>query len=203
MLVDKTVQILIECHDGRKQDMISRSLGWKEGATGTAIRRLVEKGLLEKTERGTYRTTEKGSDYIAQCMKDYEEQESRRIDFIVYNAYRFPESVLQSSTPYISMFTGIIDLLHIDKSTRAILGNIKKIYTNAVDAHLKDELVIAAMWADHAKPVCIRHKFDYAKSYDAYASEKIQSLCSREQLFTVLHRYSRVSLSLKRYWIKK
>ena len=201
--MDKTVQILIECHSGRKQDMISHSLGWKEGATGTAIRRLVEKGMLEKTERGTYRTTRKGNDYVVQYMKDYEERESRRIDFIVYNAYRFPEGVLQSSAPYISMFTGIIDLLHLDRKTREILGNIKKIYTNAVDAHLKDELVIAAVWADHNEPVCIHHKFDYTKSYDKYASEKVQSLCSREQLFTVLHRYSRVSLSLKRYWIKK
>jgi len=203
IFVEKAVQILIECHNGRKQDMISRSLGWKEGATGTAIRRLMEKGLLEKTERGTYRTTEKGNDYVTQYMKDYEERESRRIDFIVYNTYRFPESVLQSSAPYISMFKGIIDLLYVDKKIRAILGNIKKIYMNSVDTHLRDELVIAAMWADHTEPVCNYHKFNYVKSYDAYASEKVKSFCSREDLFTILHRYSRVSMSLKRYWIKK
>ena len=68
-------------------------------------------------------------------MKDYEEQESRRIDFIVYNTYRFPESVCKT-TPYISMFKGIIDLLCLDKKIRAILGNIKKIYMNSVDTHL-------------------------------------------------------------------
>lgn len=201
--MDKTVQILIECHSGRKQYMISHSLGWKEGATGTAIRRLLEKGLLEKTERGIYRTTGKGSDYVTQYMKNYEERESRRIDFIIYNAYRFPESALQSSAPYISMFTGIIDLLYIDTKTRAILGNIKKIYMNTVDTHLRDELVIAAMWADHTEHVCTYHKFNYVKSYDTHASEKVKGFCSRDDLFTVLHRYSRVSLSLKRYWIKK
>lgn len=203
MSVEKAVQILIECYSGRKQDMISRSLGWKEGATGTAIRRLVEKGLLKKTERGTYRTTEKGNDYVEQYMKDCEEQESRRIDFIVYNAYRFPESVLQSSAPYISMFKGIIDLLYLDRKTRTILANIKKIYMNSVDTHLRDELVMVSMWADHTEPVCIHHKFNYVKSYNTYALENVKSLCSREDLFTILHRYSRISMSLKRYWIKQ
>ncbi|MGI0068686.1 MAG: hypothetical protein ACREAN_00355, partial [Nitrosopumilaceae archaeon] len=169
--MEKVAQILIECTSGRKQDMVSNSLGWKEGATGTAIRRLVEKGLLEKTERGIYKTTKKGQDYVAQYMKNYEEQESRRIDFIVYNAYRFPDNVLRSSPPYISMLKGVTDLIRIDRKTRAILCNIKKIYVNSVDVHLKDELVMAAIWADHSEPVCNLHKFNYVKSYDINASE--------------------------------
>lgn len=201
--MEKVVQILIECNSGQKQDIVSQSLGWKEGATGTAIRRLVEKGLLEKTERGIYRTTERGKDYVAQYMKDYEDRESRRIDFIAYNAYRFPDNVLSSSSPSILMLKGVTDLIHIDRKTRTILANIKKIYVDSVSTHLKDELVMVVIWADHTEPICNLHKFNYAKSYDINASEKVKSICSKEDLFTVLQRYSRVSLSLKRYWIKK
>ncbi|MGI0073701.1 MAG: hypothetical protein ACREA3_07815 [Nitrosotalea sp.] len=199
--MEKVVQILIECTQGRKQHEISRILGWKEGATGTAVRRLVGKNFLEKTERGTYKTTEKGKDYVAQYMKDYQERESRRVDYIVYNAYHFHDIVLKSSPAY--MFTGIIDMISIDKKTRTILQNIKKIYVNSVDTHLKDELVMVATWADHGEPVCNYHKFNYEKSYDDNASTEVKNTCSKEDLFVSLHRYSRISLSLKRYWIKK
>lgn len=201
--MEKVVQILIECTQGRQQHEISRILGWKEGATGTAIRRLVDKDLLEKTERGTYKTTENGKEYVAQYMKDYQDRESRRIDYIVYNAYHFRDIVLKSSQAYITMFTGIIDLIHIDRKTRTILQNIKKIYVNSVDIHLKDELVMVSIWADHNEPVCNNHRFNYEKSYNANASEQVKNIYSKEDLFVSLHRYSRISLSLKRYWIKK
>ncbi|HEX5457146.1 MAG TPA: hypothetical protein VFX64_02030 [Candidatus Nitrosotalea sp.] len=201
--MEKVAQVLIECIQGRKQYEISRIMGWKEGATGTVIRRLMDKNFLEKTERGTYKTTEKGKEYVEQYVKKYQEQESRRIDNIVYNAYNFRDAVLKRSSAYVSMFTGMTDLLHIDRKTRTILQNIKKIYMNSVDVHLKDEMVIAATWADHDEPVCKDHKFNYNKSYDANASDEIKNICRKEDLFTSLHKYSRISLSLKLYWIKK
>ncbi|MGI0006502.1 MAG: hypothetical protein ACREAR_00725 [Nitrosotalea sp.] len=201
--MEKVTQILIECIQGRQQHEISRILGWKEGATGTAIRRLMDKDFLEKTERGIYKTTENGRRYVGEQMKKDEEQESRRIDYIVYNAYRFRDTVLKSSPAYITMFTGIIDLIHIDRKTRVILQNIKKIYINSVDIHLKDEMIMVATWADHNEPVCKGHKFNYDKSYDDNASAEIKNICSKEDLFVSLHRYSRISLSLKLYWIKK
>jgi hypothetical protein len=101
------------------------------------------------------------------------------------------------------MFTGIIDLIHIDRKTRTILQNIKKIYINSVDIHLNDEMVMVATWADHDEPVCKDHNFNYNKSYDNHASDEIKNICKKVDLFTSLHRYSRMSLSLKRYWIKK
>lgn len=201
--VEKVAQILIECSQGRKQSEISDIMGWKEGATGTAIRRLVDKGLLEKIERGIYQTTQKGKHYITEYMKDYEDQESRRIDYIIYNAYRFPDNVLSSSIPYVSMYKAIIDLIHIDRKTKAILLSIKKIYTGSVETHLRDELVMVSIWADHNESVCDCHKFNYKKSYDVNASEAVRKTFNREELFTSLHRYSRINLSLKRYWTKK
>lgn len=58
-----------ECTKGSHQKKISDILGWKEGATATAIKRLLEKRLLEKTERGIYRTTESGKKYVAEMIK--------------------------------------------------------------------------------------------------------------------------------------
>ncbi|MGI0063157.1 MAG: hypothetical protein ACREBA_11965 [Nitrosotalea sp.] len=201
--MEKVAQVLIECVQGRKQYEISRIMGWKEGATGTAIRRLMDKDFLEKTERGTYKTTEKGKGYVEQYMKKYQERELKRIDNIVYTAYHFRDAVLKRSSAYVSMFTGMADLLHIDRKTRTILQNIKKIYINSVDIHLKDEMVMAATWADHNEPACNYHKFNYNKSYDANASDQVKNICSKEDLFISLHRYSRISLSLKPNWIKK
>ncbi len=199
--LSKTDKILILCQGSRPFSEIKNEIGWSDGTTYNALHNLLQRGLVEKDEIGIYRTTPEGERYLQKKTSKIEDIESKRIDNIAYNAYYYRGIMRKKSFP-VSLLIGMRDVLYKDSKTRRICDNIKQIYVNSVHCHFDDDLLVISTWADHKEHSCKKHDFDFQSSYDKYASDDVKTI-DRDGLFNSLHRYSRIVLSLDKYWTKK
>ena len=199
--LSKTNKILIFCKIKRSFREIKKEIGWSDGTTYNVLRQLRDRGLVDRNEIGVYHTTHAGLKYLQEKTDELEDIESKRIDTIVYESY-FKRGVLPKTGPPLSLLIGIRDVLYKDVRTKRICENIKEIYVNSVHNHFADDLLIISMWADHTQHRCERHDFDFDASYEKHATDETREI-DKEGLFRSLHRYSRIVLSLDKYWIKK
>ncbi|CUR52638.1 protein of unknown function [Nitrosotalea devaniterrae] len=83
--MNRYAQILQLCIGGCPQWKISEMLGWKEGATGTMMKRMLSKKLVIKTDLGMYKTSKLGLAYFLTELADWKPLEYYWLDLAAMN----------------------------------------------------------------------------------------------------------------------
>ena len=176
MTLLKTEEILILCLNECRQKEITKHLEWSEGATGATIKRLTERKLLDKTDRGKYKTTEKGRKILRTQII---ESPVREIIGMITQAAIFIESRLRRTLTINALSPPKHEnedkYRHVQIS---VYNELRNIYFESVKNSHNDLEFILAMWKTHSEPTCKDHGFDFIQAFEKNADviEKLSPL---------------------------
>lgn len=182
MTLLRTQEILILCLTECQQREITRYLKWSEGATGATIKRLVDRKLLSKTDRGKYETTEKGRKTLRTQIV---ESPVREIIEVITQAAILIESRFRY-TPAINA-PPPIEYENEDERRRVqmdIYHELRNIYFDSIKNSHYDIEFILAIWKAHRKPICSDHGFDFIQAFKKNA--KIIKDLPKQEVFKAI-----------------
>ncbi len=171
--MNQNQRILFFCIKKHSQKEIAKQLKWTRGAASTAIKRLVEKKLLKKMERGIYKTTKSGAKHVSEYFKNEEETDLNVIFGAICTSLMMNIAVMKED-------------MKLMENTEILYDEVRKIFFESVANNHGSTDFTLLMWQIHEKDRCDEHGFNFQNAFSKNA-KILAEYTDASEVFDTIH----------------